>query len=210
MSDRPLQTVLPSNSSLLEVGIDLAFAGLLERLDPPFPELMTAADAPFDFLPYLATDRGVSEWSPQAPEGEKRATVASAWQVKRLAGTRRALTLAVEGLEMRAQIRAWYEMTPPGVPYSFDVIAWATQPYTAALDERLDRRLADAKSERDVMTTRIGLSATAQTYVAAAMFCGEVTTIYPVQETLLEQSNSIYIAAALSTVETTTIYPQGA
>ncbi|HEC0486925.1 TPA: phage tail protein I [Pseudomonas aeruginosa] len=207
MTERTLQTVLPANSSLLEVGIDLAFGELLDLLAPPFPELMNPAEAPLEFLPYLAADRGVDEWSPAAPEAEKRATVASAWGVKRLAGTRRALERAVSSLQLRPQVVAWYEKTPAGTPYSFEVMAWAEQPFDELTNARLDARLASAKSERDVLTIRIGLSTTSRTYRASAVLCGETTTIYPLQTTELEQSVPVRIAAALNTVETTTIYP---
>ena len=55
-------SVLPPTRSLLEAGLDLAFAKLLERIEPPFPELMDPQATPAEFLPYLAADRGVSEW----------------------------------------------------------------------------------------------------------------------------------------------------
>jgi phage tail P2-like protein len=208
MSDEaPRLSVLPPNRSLLEAGLDLAFDKLLERIQPPFPALMDPQTTPAEFLPYLAADRGVNEWSASGSEAEKRATVAGAWSVKRLAGTRHALALAVHGLQMRPQVTAWYEMSPPGAPYTFDVIAWADRPFDEATNARLDQRLANAKSERDLLTIRIGLSATSRTYKASALLCGETTTIYPLQTTALEQRNPVYIAAALNTVEMTTIYP---
>ncbi|WP_165675384.1 phage tail protein I [Metapseudomonas otitidis] len=200
-------SLLPPNRSLLEAGLDLAFAKLLERIEPPFPALMDPAASPLDFLPYLAADRGVSEWEPTAPEAEKRATVRTAWEVKRLAGTRRALEQAVSSLQMRPDVTAWYEKTPAGTPYSFEVMAWAEQPFDEQTNARLDARLGAAMSERDVLTTRIGLSTRSCTYRASALLCGELTTIYPLQTTELEQSTPVHIAAALNTVETTTIYP---
>ncbi|PYC19546.1 phage tail protein I [Aquipseudomonas alcaligenes] len=205
--DAPGLSLLPPNRSLLEAGLDLAFAKLLERIEPPFPALMNPATTPVDFLPYLAADRGVSEWQPAAPEAEKRTTVGTAWEVKRLAGTRRALEQAVSSLQLRPEVTAWHEKTPAGTPYSFEVMAWAEQPFDEQTNARLDARLAAAKSERDVLTTRIGLSTRSRTYRAAALLCGELATIYPLQTTELEQSNPVYVAAALNTVETTTIYP---
>lgn len=200
-------SLLPPNRSLLEAGLDLAFAKLLERIEPPFPALMNPAASPLEFLPYLAADRGVSEWQSTAPEAEKRVTVRTAWEVKRLAGTRRALEQAISSLQMRPDVTAWYEKTPAGAPYSFDVMAWTEQPFDEQANARLDARLAAAMSERDVLTTRIGLSTSSRTYRASALLCGETTTIYPLQPTELEQSNPVHIAAALNTVETTTIYP---
>lgn len=208
MSDEaPRLSVLPPNCSLLEAGLDLAFDKLLERIQPPFPALMDPQSTPVEFLPYLAADRGVNEWAASGSEAEKRATVRTAWEVKRLAGTRRALEQAVSSLQMRPDVTAWYEKTPAGMPYSFEVMAWAEQPFDAQTNARLDARLGAAMSERDVLTTRIGLSTRSRTYRATALLCGETATIYPLQMTELEQSSPVRIAAALNTVETTTIYP---
>ncbi len=58
----PKPSLLPANSSPLEKALDLGFGRLLERIMPPFPALMNPLQTPSEFLPYLAADRGVSEW----------------------------------------------------------------------------------------------------------------------------------------------------
>ncbi|MDP1008091.1 hypothetical protein Q6240_33655, partial [Klebsiella pneumoniae] len=73
----------------------------------------------------------------------------------------------------------WYEQKPPGAPYSFAVRAWTELPYSETIDARLDRRLADAKSERDILSISVGLSASGRHSIGAATLCGELTTIYP-------------------------------
>ncbi|AZD14161.1 phage tail protein I [Pseudomonas chlororaphis] len=203
-------TLLPPNSSTLERALDLGFGVLLDRIAPPFPELMDPNATPVAFLPYLAADRGVGEWSSDAPEAEKRLTVELAWPTARQAGTRKALENAAKGLQLRPEIRAWYEQTPPGAPYSFSMRAFAEQPYSAEIDARLDRRLADAKSERDILSVSVGLNAFGSHVIGAATFCGELTTVYPVFIDGLEASGEAFMAAGLYAVETSTIYPQGA
>lgn len=203
-------SVLPANSSLLEVGLDLALAKLIDRIAPPFPELMNPRETPVEFLPYLAADRGVSEWSATAPDSEKRLTVELAWPTKRQAGTRRALENAVRGLELMPEVTAWYDHTPKGAPYSFAVRAFSDRPYSEEIDARLDRRLADAKSERDTLAVSVGLSASGTHYIGAATVCGELTTIYPLVLEGLEASGRSFVAVGHYIVETTTIYPQGA
>jgi phage tail P2-like protein len=210
MSDEPPRpTLLPANSSALERALDLGFGRLLERIDPPFPDLMNPAETPLAFLPYLGADRGVSEWSSEAGEAEKRLTVELAWPTARQAGTRKALENAAKGLQLRPEVRAWYEQTPAGQPYSFSVRAFTEQPYSEDIDARLDRRLADAKSERDTLTVSVGLSAFGSHVIGAATVCGELTTVYPIVIEGLEASGQAFMAAGLYTVETSTIYPQG-
>jgi phage tail P2-like protein len=202
-------SLLPANSSPLEKALDLGFGTLLDRIAPPFPELMNPTATPLAFLPYLAADRGVSEWSSEAAEAEKRLTVELAWPTARQAGTRKALENAAKGLQLIPEVRAWYEQTPPGQPYSFSVRAFTEQPYSEEIDARLDRRLADAKSERDILSVSVGLSAFGPHVIGAATVCGELTTVYPIVIEGLEASGQAFIAAGLYTVETSTIYPQG-
>ncbi|WPN56922.1 phage tail protein I [Pseudomonas sp. P9_31] len=207
--DTPRPSLLPANSSPLEKALDLGFGTLLDRIAPPFPELMNPVATPLAFLPYLAADRGVSEWSSEAAEAEKRLTVELAWPTARQAGTRKALENAAKGLRLTPEIRAWYEQTPPGPAYSFSVRAFTEQPYSEEIDARLDRRLADAKSERDTLKVSVGLSAFGTHVIGAATVCGELTTVYPLVIEGLEASGQAFMAAGLYTVETSTIYPQG-
>ena len=205
----PRLSLLPANSSPLEKALDLGFGTLLDRIAPPFPELMNPTATPLAFLPYLAADRGVSEWSSEAAEAEKRLTVELAWPTARQAGTRKALENAAKGLQLMPEVRAWYEQTPLGQPYSFSVRAFTEQPYSEEIDARLDRRLADAKSERDTLLVSVGLSAFGNHVIGAATVCGELTTVYPIVIEGLEASGQAFMAAGLYTVETSTIYPQG-
>ncbi|WP_447788557.1 phage tail protein I [Pseudomonas farris] len=205
----PRPSLLPANSSPLEKALDLGFGTLLDRIAPPFPELMNPTATPLAFLPYLAADRGVSEWSSESAEAEKRLTVELAWPTARQAGTRKALENAAKGLQLMPEVRAWYEQTPPGQPYSFSVRAFTEQPYSEEIDTRLDRRLADAKSERDILSVSVGLSAFGTHAIGAATVCGELTTVYPIVIEGLEASGQAFMAAGLYTVETSTIYPQG-
>ena len=205
----PRPSLLPANSSPLEKALDLGFGTLLDRIAPPFPELMNPTATPLAFLPYLAADRGVSEWSSEAAEAEKRLTVELAWPTARQAGTRKALENAAKGLQLMPEVRAWYEQTPLGQPYSFSVRAFTEQPYSEEIDARLDRRLADAKSERDILSVSVGLSAFGTHVIGAATVCGELTTVYPIVIEGLEASGQAFMAAGLYAVETSTIYPQG-
>ena len=98
MSER--YSLLPTNASALERAFERAFAELLEEVDPPFPELLDPTRTPVSALPYLAQDRGVVEWEGDASETLKRRTVQNVWPIRRLAGTRAGLVLAVDELAL--------------------------------------------------------------------------------------------------------------
>ncbi|KAF1004704.1 MAG: hypothetical protein GAK32_02746 [Pseudomonas fluorescens] len=154
MSEHP-QSLLPANSSPLEKALDVGFGRLLDRVTPPFPALMNPLQTPTGFLPYLAADRGVSEWDATASESEKRLTVALSWQIQRQAGTPRALSDAVESLGFTPNISAWYQQRPVGVAYSFDVQAIIGRSWSSGDHNRLIRRINAAKSERDLATITV-------------------------------------------------------
>ncbi|MFJ7285802.1 phage tail protein I [Pseudomonas sp. NPDC099000] len=153
--DTPRPSLLPANSSPLEKALDLGFGTLLERIEPPFPELMEPSATPFAFLPYLALDRGVGEWDTQASESEKRLTIALSWQIQRQAGTDKALSHAVESMGFTPHISPWYQQQPRGNPYTFDVQATIGRSWSSGDQTRLIRRINAAKSERDEVTITI-------------------------------------------------------
>ena len=148
-------SLLPANSSPLEKALDVGFGQLLDRVTPPFPALMNPLQTPGEFLPYLAADRGVSEWDADASETEKRLTVALSWQIQRQAGTPKALSHAVESLGFTPNISAWYQQRPRDMPYTFDVQAIIGRSWSSGDHNRLIRRINAAKSERDQATITI-------------------------------------------------------
>ena len=164
----PKASLLPANSSPLEKALELGFGKLLERVTPPFPALMNPLQTPSEFLPYLAADRGVSEWDADASEAEKRLTVALSWQIQRQAGTPKALSYAVESLGFTPNISAWYQQRPLGVPYTFDVQAIIGRSWSSGDHNRLIRRINAAKSERDQATITIVHETSQGLRVAAA------------------------------------------
>lgn len=200
-------SLLPVNGSLLEVGLDLAIGRMLDRIAPPFPELFDADHTPAEFLPYLATDRGVEDWWSGATESEKRRLIKGAWKTKRLAGTRAAIEEALAGLSIEPIVTPWHEQSPPGEPYSFKVMGWISQPYNEEADTRLYRRLEAAKSERDRLDVSIGISTRTEHYKGTSLEHASFDTIFPLETTLLEQPAPKFFAIALSSADFTTIYP---
>lgn len=151
--DTAVKGLLPPNSSALERALDLAFGTFIERVIPPFPELMNPAQTPVDFLSYLAADRGVLGWSTEASTESKRATVLSSWGTKRLAGTRKALRQALETTGFAPRFVPWYESGAE--PYTLVIVATSGVNQTAADYQHLGSRLEEAKSERDAVVIRV-------------------------------------------------------
>lgn len=151
--DTAVKGLLPTNSSALERALDLAFGTFIERVIPPFPELMNPAQTPVDFLSYLAADRGVLGWSTEASTESKRATVLSSWGTKRLAGTRKALRQALETIGFAPRFVPWYEADAE--PYTLLIVATSGQNQTPTDYQNLGSRIQEAQSERDQIVIKV-------------------------------------------------------
>lgn len=153
-------SLLPENASALERAFERAFSDMLEDIGAPFPELLDPQRSPPAALPYLAQDRGVAEWDGGASVELRRRTVRNVWAIRRLAGTRDALVLAVDEMDYDAEVIAWYD---PGAeftePYQVEVIAWkrGSSGIDQGITEQMLRNLDYAKSERDELTLTLAL-----------------------------------------------------
>lgn len=148
-------SLLPANASALERAFERAFQELLYDIKAPFPQLLDPQRTPAVFLPYLASDRGVSEWVSGASDAEKRRTIAAAWPTKRLAGTGEALQRAVESLGFSVDLTPWHEQSPTAAPFTIQVDASSDETIDEDKTQRLMRRITNAQAERDVLTLRM-------------------------------------------------------
>ena len=210
-SDRDVSqvnSVMPVNASPFERAYEHAARRLLGRLAPPFPQLLDPQKTPAAFLAYLASDRGVSEWQASDDEPRKRAAVALALPIKRMAGTRAALTHAIESMGYRAEITPWHAQTPRGQPYSFKVVSRTSAGFSEHDFNRLEARLADAKAERDVLFHTITAESHGTAYVSATVYSGAEITVFPARPKVTRVSATPTLGASATSPNTcTTVYP---
>lgn len=200
-------TVLPANSSLLERGLDLALARLIERIEPPFPELMNPQQTPTDFLPYLAADRGVLGWNAAASEASKRAAVQASWPTKQLAGTEKGLELALEATGFSPKFVPWYEVGAP--PYTLVIVATSGQNQTAEDYQNLEYRLEDAKAERDQVTIRVEKTVSLQQRLRLAQFMRSASSqaVMPAIASVESEASRLTLGTAVRTANIWTVGP---
>mgnify|MGYP000654566458 CR=1 FL=1 len=148
MSD---QSVLPSNSSLLEKGIEKAFRELLYAGGNPFPDLLNPNTTPDHLVPYVAQDRGVDDWYSEDTIANKRKLASSIWTVRRRAGTRAGIKDSVRSLGVEA------EFVKKGA-YKFGLIVRATEePTLSDTVGRIVARVETAKSERSIFDVTLAM-----------------------------------------------------
>lgn len=83
------------------------------------------ANAPAAYLPALAFERRVGVWDPLWSVDVQRAVIEAAPEVHRHCGTPYAVKTALGALDVDADVAEWWQASPPGVPYTFHVTAYA-------------------------------------------------------------------------------------
>lgn len=111
---------LPSNSTTWENVVDAADADLVAR-DPVglVSASRNVADAPLEWLPYLAAERSVDEFSGNWSEVRQRGAVRGSFPLHQRKGTRRALELAMATIGYATSVREWFEPYVRRDPYTF-------------------------------------------------------------------------------------------
>lgn len=114
-------SLLPRDTSTTwEVVLDVVDADLAAR-DPV--ALVSAARSdegvPLPWLPYLAEERSVDEFSSAWPEERQRAVTKASRSVHQVKGTRPALDRAMTPLGFSVKVVEWFEVQPPRQPYTF-------------------------------------------------------------------------------------------
>ncbi|WP_298165402.1 phage tail protein I [Novosphingobium sp.] len=117
----PAPSILPPNSTALELATDLLAALRLDGIGSPLRSLWSAQDCPADLLPWLAWALSIDQWDPAWPERTRRARIAQAIAVQRRKGTLDSVSQVIGTFGGNITLREWWQTTPPGPPHTFDV-----------------------------------------------------------------------------------------
>ncbi|EFP9527566.1 hypothetical protein HLP44_000687 [Shigella sonnei] len=148
-------SIQPDNRSALQVAIEQALDEELSRVDSfaPLPQLFDGMKTPIQFLPSLAIERGVSDWSPNDSELSKRKTTAGALPLQSLSCTVAGIEKAVSDIGFSCSVKRVR-------PYVIEVEAGLeTGSLTQELSERVLRRVRTYKAARDVAMVQLVRSA---------------------------------------------------
>lgn len=118
--------LLPSNSTPLEVALEEALSRFSD-IPVDIRTLWNADTIPIALLPWLAWAYSVDEWDTAWSEQQKRQTVKTALEVQRIKGTIGAVKTALGALGIDIRVQEWFNQTPAGDPYTFQVHVETTQ-----------------------------------------------------------------------------------
>ncbi|MGL5488710.1 MAG: phage tail protein I [Shewanella sp.] len=118
--------LLPYCSSDLEKELDQALSHI-ESVEIPIRDLWNPWKCPLVALPYLAWALKVDYWQASWEEKVKRQVVASALDIHRIRGTRPAVEMALESVDVRCEIVEWFEKPELNMqPGHFQVTAYVS------------------------------------------------------------------------------------
>jgi phage tail P2-like protein len=173
-----MSDLLPPNSTATERALAEAMASLGE-LPVPVRDVWSAETIPARYLPWLAWAYSVDEWDTAWQEDQKRATVKQALAVQRQKGTIGAVRDALGALGIYVQVREWFQLSPPGEPFTFDLYVEASQTPVTLNGVRAVEGLVNATKNLRSHLAEIKLRAVTESrvYVGAATNIGNEITL---------------------------------
>lgn len=187
-----------------------AVAQRLSHLDLQPLMVYLVDTVPATVLPHLAEQFHLlgEGWQFARNEEERRKLIKRAIELHRHKGTKWAVQQVLETLSLSGQIMEWFEYG--GAPFHFRIdVDLSDRGIDEATYDTLVQLVNEYKNVRSHLEA-LTLALTVRSpvpVIAAALLCGELITVYPLQLDVVEQSDAIFIACGLHTIETMTIYP---
>lgn len=204
-------SVLPWNATSQERALEAATARVSD-VPVLVREQWSPATCPAAQLPWLAWAMSVDTWNADWTDEQKRAAIQASFEVHQRKGTAGAVKLALQALGFGTQVLEWFEQSPAGAPYTFEVEVEFTNSSLsmAALDEAETIALR-TKNVRSHLTLVRGIARTdGDVIFAAATVGGESADVQPYQLTEVEGSGVYYLGAAAVSFEFVDLLPEAA
>ncbi len=165
------QSLVPVNATVLERALD-RMTRRIDAIPVPLRDLWNPDTCPVTLLPWLAFALSIDSWDPAWPEAVKRNLVRQAIDIQRKKGTAASVRQVVAAFGGSIALREWWQMTPPGPPYTFDLVLTLNgeggAPATATFVNQVIDEVARTKPVRAHFNFTQGVTAQGGVGVAAA------------------------------------------
>ncbi|TPT13135.1 phage tail protein I [Acinetobacter baumannii] len=115
-----MSKLLPPNSTVFEHSFEDAFSRISD-VPTPARTFNDPFEAPAVVLPWLAWEKSVDDWDISWSDEQKRAVINASYHVHCHKGTLGGLETALGALGFKVRIQEWFNMQPPGEPYTFKI-----------------------------------------------------------------------------------------
>ncbi|HHT0302245.1 TPA: phage tail protein I [Raoultella planticola] len=171
-------SLLPSSSTAWLRSTEVATARL-SAIPVALRTLWTPTACPVDLLPYLAWALSVDRWDKSWPAAKKVAAIQLSYWLHRRKGTRAAVRRVIEDMGFSATFAEWFDVGDEPGTFRLEVDVHDAGITPKTLDE-LNRLIGDAKPvSRHLARLTISSGSAGHAWVGAAVFDGEIITVYP-------------------------------
>ncbi|HBT3347411.1 MAG: phage tail protein I [Klebsiella pneumoniae] len=169
---------MANGSSLLEQRAAAACASISD-LSVPLRDLWNPWKCPVKFLPYLAWAFSVDRWEETWSETEKRQAVSDAFWIHQRKGTVAAVRRVIETLGYSMTLQEWWKVADPAGTFRLEIDLNEIG-ITEPMINELERIIGDAKPvSRHISQLMLSASSKGISNIGAALFDGEIITVYP-------------------------------
>ncbi|WDE04673.1 phage tail protein I [Thalassomonas viridans] len=155
MSNIEPGSLLPPNATTLESHLEQVIKAATD-LPVPVSRLWEPEACPLSLLPWLAWAFSVDEWDDNWPEHIKRQVVQNSFDVHRYKGTPYAVQQALDGLNIKTQLREWWAPDGSQTPGTMTVVALINENLTDNDDGLITREMLEQVT-RVVKSARRGV-----------------------------------------------------
>lgn len=170
-----MSDLLPPNATPQERALSETTARIGD-VPVPIRDLWDPETCPVELLPWLAWAFSVDDWDPLWTEVQQRQAVKASYQIHRHKGTISAVKDAMSALGYDAEVIEWFNQTPAGDPYTFDLKLGVDQNGIVLAD--VNRLLAVIESSKNLRshlgTIDITVKSSAQVYTATVATVGSL------------------------------------
>ncbi|HBY4991578.1 TPA: phage tail protein I [Klebsiella pneumoniae] len=171
-------SLMAAGSSVLEQRAAAACA-VISDLSVPLRDLWNPWRCPVKFLPYLAWAFSVDRWEETWTETAKRQAVSEAFWIHQRKGTVAAVRRVIETLGYSMTFQEWWEVADPAGTFRLEIDLNEIG-ITEPMINELERIIGDAKPvSRHISQLMLSASSKGISNIGAALFDGEIITVYP-------------------------------
>ncbi|HBW7200667.1 phage tail protein I [Klebsiella pneumoniae] len=169
---------MATGSSVLEQRAAAA-CSVISDLSVPLRDLWNPWRCPVKLLPYLAWAFSVDRWEETWTETAKRQAVSEDFWIHQRKGTVAAVRRVIETLGYSMTLQEWWEVADPAGTFRLEIDLNEIG-ITEPMINELERIIGDAKPvSRHISQLMLSASSKGISNIGAALFDGEIITVYP-------------------------------
>jgi len=144
------RTLLPPNATQQEQALEIVMSHVGDVLFN-IRDVKNPDKCPFDLLPWLAWEFGVTWWDDAWTEQQQRSVIKSAASVNKKRGTPGAVKQAMASVDRLIDLIEWFSESPQADPYTFRVVVHGNSVSTDEL-QKIYSHIIDAKNARSFLS----------------------------------------------------------